>query len=231
MPLDIPRIQALCFDVDGTLSDTDDQFVLRLARWLHPGRFIFRRRDPLPFARRVIMAIESPGTFIYGLPDRLGLDHKLAGLGDFVYWLGLGKTDHPFLIIQGIREMLAFLAGRYPLAVVSARGERSTLAFLKQFELLPFFQCVATAQTCRFTKPYPDPILWAAGQMGVSPSSCLMVGDTSVDIRAGKAAGAQTAGVLCGFGQEAELRRMGADLILPTTPLLVDALLGTRTGE
>jgi phosphoglycolate phosphatase len=58
-----------------------------------------------------------------------------------------------------------------------------------------------------------------------------MVGDTSVDIRAGKAAGAQTAGVLCGFGQEAELRRMGADLILPTTPLLVEALLGTLTGE
>ena len=26
MPLDIPRIRALCFDVDGTLSDTDDQF-------------------------------------------------------------------------------------------------------------------------------------------------------------------------------------------------------------
>jgi len=31
--------------------------------------------------------------------------------------------------------------------------------------------------------------------MGVPPESCLMVGDTTVDIRAGKSAGAQT--VVC----------------------------------
>ncbi len=41
-----------------------------------------------------------------------------------------------------------------------------------------------------------------------------MVGDTVVDIRAGKAAGAQTVGVLCGFGEEDELRKAGADMIL-----------------
>jgi phosphoglycolate phosphatase-like HAD superfamily hydrolase len=52
-----------------------------------------------------------------------------------------------------------------------------------------------------------------------------MVGDTTVDIRAGKAAGAQTAGVLCGFGSERELRRAGADLILPTTGQLDEILL------
>ena len=224
MPLDIPRIQALCFDVDGTLSDTDDQFVLRLAGLLRPGSFIFRRRDPRPFARRVVMATEAPGNFIYGLPDRLGFDHNLARLGDFVHRLGLGKTLHPFLLIAGVREMLERLHHRYPLAVVSARGERSTLAFLEQFELAQYFQAVATAQTCRYTKPYPHPIQWAAERMGVSPTNCLMIGDTTVDIRAGKAAGAQTAGVLCGFGQEAELRRMGANLILPATPLLVEAL-------
>jgi phosphoglycolate phosphatase-like HAD superfamily hydrolase len=27
MSLDLTRIRALCFDVDGTLSDTDDQYV------------------------------------------------------------------------------------------------------------------------------------------------------------------------------------------------------------
>ena len=41
-----------------------------------------------------------------------------------------------------------------------------------------------------------------------------MIGDTTVDMRAGKAAGAQTVGVLCGFGEEPELRQLGADLIL-----------------
>jgi phosphoglycolate phosphatase len=53
--------------------------------------------------------------------------------------------------------------------------------------------------------------------MGVRPEECLMIGDTTVDMRAGKAAGAQTVGVLCGFGEEEELRRLGADLILKST--------------
>jgi phosphoglycolate phosphatase len=61
--------------------------------------------------------------------------------------------------------------------------------------------------------------------MGVEPENCLMIGDTRVDLRAGKAAGAQTVGVLCGFGQQAELRQIGADEILETTAGLADLLL------
>jgi phosphoglycolate phosphatase-like HAD superfamily hydrolase len=41
-----------------------------------------------------------------------------------------------------------------------------------------------------------------------------MIGDTTVDVLAGKRAGAQTVGLLCGFGTEGELRRAGADIIL-----------------
>jgi phosphoglycolate phosphatase-like HAD superfamily hydrolase len=51
-----------------------------------------------------------------------------------------------------------------------------------------------------------------------------MIGDTTVDILAGRAAGAQTVGVLCGFGEEEELQRAGADLILPGTSALVSIL-------
>ena len=51
-----------------------------------------------------------------------------------------------------------------------------------------------------------------------------MVGDTTVDIRAGKSAGAQTVGVLCGFGEEDELRKRGADMILTSTAELVQVL-------
>jgi phosphoglycolate phosphatase-like HAD superfamily hydrolase len=68
-------------------------------------------------------------------------------------------------------------------------------------------------------------VLWAAAQMSVLPEACLMVGDTPVDIIAGHAAGAQTVGVLCGFGERSELERAGADLILEATPALVEALL------
>jgi phosphoglycolate phosphatase len=51
-----------------------------------------------------------------------------------------------------------------------------------------------------------------------------MVGDTTIDVRTGVAAGAQTVGVLCGFGTERELRESGAGLILRTTSDLLAVL-------
>jgi phosphoglycolate phosphatase len=91
------------------------------------------------------------------------------------------------------------------------------MRFLKQFDLQKYFDPVVTGLSAPHTKPYPDPILLAARQMGVRPQECLMIGDTTVDMRAGKAAGAQTVGVLCGFGEAPELKQLGADLILETT--------------
>jgi phosphoglycolate phosphatase len=49
-----------------------------------------------------------------------------------------------------------------------------------------------------------------------------MIGDTVSDILAGKNAGAQTVGVLYGFGEEKELRQAGGDLIIKSTADLVD---------
>ena len=43
--------------------------------------------------------------------------------------------------------------------------------------------------------------------------------------KVGKAAGAQTLGVLCGFGQESELRQAGADVILASTAQCASVLL------
>jgi phosphoglycolate phosphatase-like HAD superfamily hydrolase len=79
------------------------------------------------------------------------------------------------------------------------------------------FRVVVTSQTTRRTKPFPDPLLYAAEKLGLPPANCLMVGDTTVDMRAAKQAGMQAAGVLCGFGREKELRHAGADEIFPLT--------------
>ena len=225
MPLDPSRIHALCFDIDGTLSDTDDEFVRKLAHRLSMVKFLFPHKDPRPFARRLVMATETPGNMFFGLTDRLGLDGPLARLGDFFYRLGLGGDPEPFVLIAGVRRMLGLLHPRYPLSIITGRSERTAKVFLDQFELSGCFVCVAHAQTCRRTKPRPDPVLWAAAQMGVPAEHCLMIGDTTLDIRAGKAAGAQTVGVLCGFGEEGELRRAGADLILPSTADLANELI------
>jgi phosphoglycolate phosphatase-like HAD superfamily hydrolase len=225
MTIDLARIKAICFDVDGTLSDTDDQFVKKLIWLFNPMRHLLGERIVQRTARRLVMFTEGPGNWVYHLADKLGLDGKIVAIGDRFYEMGIGETSQPFSLIRGIREMLAVLSRHYPLSIISARGQKSTFRFLFQFELLPYFTAVATGQTCVHTKPYPDPIAWAATRMCVDSASCLMVGDTVVDILSGKQAGAQTVGVLCGFGEKKELERAGADLILENTADLSNVLM------
>lgn len=229
MPLDASRIKAVCFDVDGTLRDTDDNLVRQVARLLGPFSFLFKDRDLSTISRRLVMAAENPGNYLHSLSDRLHIDGLLNGLENQLYQRGFFTNTDSYEMIAGVHDMLGRLSERYPLAIVTARGEWKTMAFLEKFELTNFFTAIATSQTCRYTKPSPEPILWAANQMGVEPEGCLMVGDTKVDILAGRAANAQTLGVLCGFGERDELQQAGADLILPLTSelsgVLADSLI------
>lgn len=212
MTLDISRIKALCFDVDGTLSDTDDYYAQKITRFF--PRFLFR--DPAHTARRLVMWIESPGNALLGFADRIGIDDEMVTVID---WINRHRKSpvKKYLIVPGVEEMLKLMEGRYPMSVVSARDEKSTMRFLTQFDLCKYFEVIVTGLSAPRTKPYPDPIFLAAERMGVRPEECIMIGDTTVDMRAGKAAGAQTVGVLCGFGEEPELRQLGADLILKST--------------
>lgn len=219
MPLKVSDVQALCFDVDGTLSDTDDMYAQQMSRFF-PKLFF---KDPDHAARRFVMWIESPGNALLGLADRLGLDDEMVAVINWLYRLRKHSTK-TFLLVPGVDTMLKQLHGRYPMAVVSARDEGGTMAFLERFDLLKYFDAVITGLSAEHTKPYPDPVLLAAQRMNVSPVNCLMIGDTTVDIRAGKAAGTQTVGVLCGFGEEAELRKMGADEVIEDTTKLLEIL-------
>ncbi len=223
MTLDIPRIKALCFDVDGTLSDTDDLYAQKISGIL--PRFLFP--DPEHTARRLIMWIESPGNALLGFADTIGIDDEMVA---FIDWLYRHRTNplKKFMLIPGVDKMLMSLKGHYPMAVVSARDEKSTMRFLNQFDLVKYFDVIVTGLSAPYTKPYPHPILFAAQKMGVKPEECLMIGDTTVDMRAGRSAGAQTVGVLCGFGEEKELRRLGADFILKSTSDLPDMLNGNH---
>ena len=219
MPLDISRIHALCFDVDGTLSDTDDLYVQKVSKFF--PRFLFK--DPDHAARRFVMWVEAPGNALLGLADTLHLDDEMIAV---IHWLHRRRkhSDKKFLLVPGVDEMLKQLHGRMPMAVVSARDEKGTMRFLEQYDLVKYFDTIVTGLSAVHTKPYPDPVLLAARKMNVLPENCLMIGDTTVDIRAGKSAGAQTLGVLCGFGEEPELRQIGADEIVEDTTKLLEIL-------
>ncbi len=212
MAIDLSKVKGLCFDVDGTLSDMDDVWVAHLVHRLRLVRFLFKKCDPQPFARWFVMATETPMNGMYHLLDHLSLDDNIAN----IYNKLMQKRKNsirPFQLMNGAKELLELANTRYPMTVVSARDDASTRRFLDQFELGGLFRAVVTNQTCEYTKPFPHPVRFAANAMGLNAEECIMIGDTTVDILAGKTAGAQTVGLLCGFGEEKELRRAGADLI------------------
>jgi N-acetyl-D-muramate 6-phosphate phosphatase len=107
---------------------------------------------------------------------------------------------------------------------VSARNQEGTIAILRHFEIEHLFDLIVTSQTTVHSKPYPDPLIFVSEQLMIPAENLVMVGDTVVDILAGKAVGAQTIGVLCGFGTRQELTQAGADFILDSTAQLPVAL-------
>jgi HAD superfamily hydrolase (TIGR01549 family) len=213
MTFDPTRVKAICFDVDGTLSDTDDNYIARVENALRGIHRIFPRFDLRSFSRWLIMVAETPANAVYHWLDVCSLDDNLARL----YEKLIRRRKHirrPFWLMNGANELLADLAQRYPLSIVSARDEGSTRQFVEQFSLERFFHTLVCSHTCEHTKPYAAPVLYAAGQMKIAPENIVMIGDTTVDILAGKRAGAQTIGLLCGFGKEKELLKAGADLVV-----------------
>jgi HAD superfamily hydrolase (TIGR01549 family) len=214
MGINLDQVKAICFDVDGTLRDTDDNYVLKFQRYLHPFRFLFPKQDTAKFSRWLVMAIESPGNFFFEIPDHLDLDDDIAQFQAYMRSKRKNNREHETLIIKGVEDTLEKMYGVFPMCVVSARPAFGTYQFLTQHNLQKFFIEVAHGQTTRYTKPHADPIIWCAEKMGCKPEEILMVGDTRPDILAAKNAGAQCVGVLSGFGTEKELIRLGADLIL-----------------
>ncbi len=208
-------IRVILFDLDGTLFETDDAVVERLARVLQPLARLLEF-DARRVARRIVMSLEDTVNLIITLLDVFHLD-RLA------FWLA-EKADallhpHPappeYRLTENARTLLSDLRSRYTLGVVTTRSREEAERMLEATGIRPFFDIIITRDDVRRLKPHPAPIRLAARRLGVSPEHILVVGDTPVDVRAAKAAGALAAAVLSGFGELEELQE--ADIILNTT--------------
>ena len=86
------------------------------------------------------------------------------------------------------------------------------------------FQTVRGARPGVPLKPAPDALLDLLAGQGIAPGEAVMIGDTSVDIRTGRAAGVTTVGVTWGFRERAELEEAGADHIIDRPDELLSVL-------
>lgn len=217
-PIPFDQLEAIFFDLDGTLIETDDLAVARLEQRLS---WLFAHHAH-HLARWLMMKAETPGNALITLLDWLHLDRSLM---DFTDRLRRRRGLYPapeFKLVDGVEEMLLTLAGQYPLALITTRSRHHIDEFLLRFpQLATVFRTTIGLQDTRRLKPHPSPLYLAAVRLGVSPRNCLMVGDTTMDVLAGRRAGAWTTAVLCGFGERPELERAGAHLILNSTAELL----------
>jgi len=215
-------IRAILFDLDGTLIETDDVAVERLARRLGILERVLPVATRKKTARWLLMSSESSVNGLITLLDRLHLDGLLFRLDAALHrWRGIRPQDR-FVAVAGTPAMLSALAARYPLGIVTSRGRAESQAFLAQHGLTEVVSVLISRDDSSNLKPHPLPIRLAAKQLAVPPEQCVMVGDTGVDVRAAKAAGALAVGVLCGFGEPDDLE--AADLVLDSTVQVADWL-------
>ncbi len=112
----------------------------------------------------------------------------------------------------GIPELLAELARRYPLAVLTNKGERISRTILEGLGLAGHFRVVVGGDTLPTRKPDPEGLIRIAGLLGLPVENLLLVGDSRFDALPAQAAGCRFALVEWGFATPEEQREMTADL-------------------
>lgn len=84
-------------------------------------------------------------------------------------------------------------------AAITTRSRRTSLHTLELASIRDKIDVVISGEDVAEKKPHPAPLLEALNQLEVAPENAIMVGDTNVDVLAGKNANTKTIGVTYGF--------------------------------
>lgn len=194
-------LRLLVFDWDGTLLDSVASIVDCTQETL--------RRLRLPPAGDSVIR----GAIGLGLRDTV--ERFAPGCDDETYrrivavyrqlWFGI--YSHQPRLFGGVREMLSVLRERgYLLAVATAKSRSGLDRDLAAAALVAAFDATRTVDEAR-SKPHPQMILDIVDELGTSPQSTLVVGDSIHDLQMAHNAGAYAAGVCTGAQSREGLER------------------------
>ena len=124
-------------------------------------------------------------------------------------------------------ELLDTLASSgYTLCVATSKPRVFVERILDHFGIAPYFSFVGGTGLDGSLPTKADVIAHVlAGSNITDRGTALMIGDRKYDILGAKTVGIDSAGVLYGYGDRAELEAAGADYILPAIPDLEELLL------
>ncbi len=199
----------MIFDIDGTLVDS-----------VHTYRVLAERvAGPLGYniTHEVICnALNTQQLFWHTLipPDEPRRDEVISSLRTQALRLWPQVLREHGKVIPGTGGTLELLKERgAQLGIVTASRQPSFLP-LEENGLLEGFSAVVTGMDVERRKPDPEGLLKCAEMLKVDACDAVYVGDTALDIRAGKAAGMAAVGVLTGAGDSDLLSAEGADRII-----------------
>ena len=97
------------------------------------------------------------------------------------------------------KTLMSLKKNKINLVAITTRSKRTSILTLKQAGILELFDLVISGEDVEQPKPNPEGINRALDIIKVKPNSAVMVGDTAVDVQAGKNASVKTIGVTHGF--------------------------------
>lgn len=203
--------KAILFDLDGTLLNTigdiarcANETLSSFGYPIHP--------EPL-YMELVGDGLDNLARKI--LPEGKKSDEDVHTFTTYyrdIYTLGWNKTSHPY---SGVHELLEELTKRdISLAVLSNKRHDFTKLCVHTFFPEITFTEIRGEQSGVPIKPHPKAALLIAEQLHVSPSECIFVGDSEIDIETAKAAGMISVGVEWGFRPRSILEDARADYII-----------------
>lgn len=226
------NIKAICFDKDGTLFDFSATweawakgFLLRLcngdqARAAAMGARIGFDMKAQKFARDSVVIAGTPEDIVAAIAPAFP-DLTAA---DVARMINEEAAAAPQQEAVPLRPLLTTLRAKgLELGVATNDAEHPARMHLESAGVTEMFDFIAGSDSGHGGKPAPGQLLAFAGHVGVPPKQIAMVGDSTHDLRAGRAAGMTCVAVLTGLALEPELAPF-ADVVLPDIGHLPDWL-------
>jgi phosphoglycolate phosphatase len=182
------QIDAVLFDLDGTLLDTAPDMAAALNRLL-----VEQELCQVPFEDlRPVVSHGSRGLITAGFGADIDPD-RLAELTERFLALYAEALAVDTVLFGGVPELLEAIEKRgLRWGIVTNKPKWLTDSVLEQLGLFASAGCVVSGDSLPQRKPHPAPLQHAAALLGTTPENCIYVGDAERDIEAGRAAGMLT---------------------------------------
>ena len=218
-------VDAVLFDLDGTLVDTAPEFIVVVNRLLEENA-----RDPLP--DDVIRNCVSNGsralvTLAFGIDERDARFDALRLRLLELYEQDLGTHSVLFPGIAEVLEELQHHGLRW--GVVTNKPSRYAVPLVQRLGLAPSNDTLICPDHVKQSKPHPEPMYLAAKKLERHPARTLYVGDHLRDIQAGRNAGMRTVAALYGYIEaDDDPAQWGADFSVDDAAAIVPIIRALR---